>query len=239
VIKGRERFSHATHALHAASCVKGSKWWGDFLTEFSERVGRMKCMTASLVIATGLALLLANGFAGQKDVAKRDVKDDRPFFAVWNSHSNAETGLGHYRGPYLRFAFWDDGRVVFAKESEKDEKPLQRGRIAPYRVARLKQALLDSGAFSLKGNCYLVPDGAVISMMIDVGGQKQMLYWDEVKTQNYGINMHLKPHHLDFIRCWESLNRLGMVACPDQFETVAARVRPPQSWKLKPPIQSE
>jgi hypothetical protein len=202
----------------------------------SERIGRMKCMTASLIIASGLAVLLANGLAGQQ-VAKRDVKDDRPFFAVWNS--NAETGLGHYRGPYLRFAFWEDGRVVFAKESDKDEKPLQRGRIAPYRVARLKQALVNSGAFALKGNCYLVPDGAEISMMIDLGSQKQMLYWDEVKTQNYGINTNPKPQHLEFIRCWESLNRLGMVACPDQFETVAETVRPQQTWSLKPPIQSE
>jgi hypothetical protein len=193
----------------------------------------------SLIIACGIAALLGHGFAGEQSIGKRDVQDDRPFFAVWNSHSTADTDHGHYHGPYLRFAFWDDGRVVFAKESETENKPLLRGRIAAYRVARLKKALLDSGVFTLKGNCYLVPDGRIVSMMIDLGNQRQMLYWDEVKTKNYGINTNPKPHHLDFIRCWESLNSLGQVACPDNFTTVAETVRPQPTWSLKPPIQSE
>ena len=205
----------------------------------AERVGRMKCVIVSIVIVSGLAALLGNGIAGQQDVAKRDIRDDRPFFAVWSSYSTADTGLGHYRGPYLRFAFWNDGRVVFAKESEKDDKPLQRGRIAAYRVARLKQALFDSGVFARKGNCYLIPDAGFISMMIDLGAHKQMLHWDEVKATNRGININPKPHHLDFMRSWEALNSLGLVACPDQFETIREKVRPEPNWSLKPPIQSE
>ena len=117
----------------------------------------MKSVIVSIVIVSGLAAFFSSGLADQPDGAVRDVKNDRPFFAVWNAHSDADTAVGHYRGPYLRFAFWDDGRVVFAKESEKECKPLQIGRIAPYRVARLKQALSDSGVFALKGTCYLVP----------------------------------------------------------------------------------
>jgi hypothetical protein len=194
---------------------------------------------ACIVIASGLAALLANRFAGHQDVARRDAKADRPFFAVWSDHTNTPTRLGTYRGPYLRFAFWENGRVVFAKTSERADQPLRRGKIAADRVARLKQALLESGVFELKGTCYLVVDGGCVNMMVDLGDHKQMLYWDEVKTMNYGININPKPHHLDFMRCWEALNSLGLAACPDQSETVAETVRPQPSWSFKPAIQSE
>jgi hypothetical protein len=203
-----------------------------------EGIGRMKRTTLPLImiIASGLAALLGHGFAGPQNVAKRDVKDDRPFFAVWIS----DTGLLPDRSvPSLRFAFWDDGRVVFAKESERDNKPLLRGRIAAYRVARLKKALSDSGVFALKGTCYLVPDGPVIEMMIDLGSRKQMLYWDERKAKDYGININPKPHHLEFMRCWEAINSLGLVACPDNATTVTEAVKPQKTWSLKPAIQSE
>jgi hypothetical protein len=199
----------------------------------------MKSVITSIVISSAIAAVLADGFAGQPNVAKRHIKDDRPFFAVWNSHSTADSPIGPYDGPYLRFAFWEDGRVVFAKESEKEARPLRRGRIAAYRVARLKQALIDSGVFKLKGNCYLVPDAGRICMMVQVGADQQTLYWDEVKESTFRTELNPHSNHLKMIQCWEALNSLGLVACPDQFESTTEKVRPQETWYLMPGIQTD
>jgi hypothetical protein len=147
---------------------------------------------------------------------------------------------GQFGGlPALRFAFWNDGRVVFAKDSAKCDGELQRGRIANYRVDRLKQGISASGVFSLKGNCYLVPDGGVDCLIVEVGEKKQILYWDELESPGYGVNINPKPHHLEFMRCWKQLNSLGLVACSDQYEAAPEKFEPGQSWYFKKAIQSE
>lgn len=199
----------------------------------------MKTTTTFIVMISVVAALAANGCADQGNATIRDNQDDHPFFAVWNDRSGLETGFGHYQGPYLRFAFWDDGRVVFAKESEWKDKPLQRGKISADRVDRLKHALRDSGVLKLRGTCYLVPDGGSITMSVELGEHKQTLYWDEVKVEGYGINFNPQPQHREFIRCWEALNSLGLAARPKQSETVLERVRPQPSWSFRPAIQSE
>jgi hypothetical protein len=163
----------------------------------------------------------------------QERKDDRPFFALWRS----DGGLGG--APGLRFAFWNDGRVLFAKDSAKWNSELQQGRVAAYRIERLKQAISASGVFALKGNCYLVPDAGVDCLIVEIGDKKQMLYWDEIESPGHGINISPKPHHLEFFRCWKLLNSLGVVACPDQYERSTGKFEPARSWYLKPAIQSE
>lgn len=163
--------------------------------------------------------------------------EDRPFLALWRKHDGERANS---QAPYLRFAIWEDGRVLFAKDPGKWGHEMRRGTIAAYRVALLKKALAETGAADLKGTCYLVPDAPCDCLMIALGDKKQMLYWDEVETAGYGINISPKPHHLEFKRCWKAVNNLALVACPDQFEAVNERFqKPPDSWYLKHAIQSE
>jgi len=158
---------------------------------------------------------------------------DRPFLAIWR---NNEGRVRESKAPYLRVAIWDDGRVVFAKDPSKWSHDLLQGRIAAYRVERLKKALLETGVFELKGNAYLGPDAPTDCITIELGEKKQMLYWWE----NQMSWMQDKPHRLEFVRCWKAANALALVACPDQFEIVSERFkRPPESWYLKKAIQSE
>jgi hypothetical protein len=189
----------------------------------------MKCLayvTFPLAILTTFTALLSPAHS-------QEPKDDRPFFALWKSDG------GEGGATALRFAFWNDGRVVFAKDPSKWGSGLQQGRVAAYRIERLKQAISASDVFTLKGNCYLVPDAGVDCLMVEIGDKKQMLYWDEIDLSGHGININPKPHHLEFKRCWKLLNSLGVVACPDQFEASKQKFEPARSWYLKPAIQSE
>jgi hypothetical protein len=161
------------------------------------------------------------------------AENDRPFLAIWRDDDGF---VSKSRAPYLRVAIWDDGRVVFTKDPTRWGHELLHGRIAPYRVERLKKALLETGVFESKGYCYLGPDMPTDCVMIRLGEKKQMLYWVEGQTSW----MESKPHRMDFVRCWKAVNGLALVACPDQFQSVSEPFkRPPDSWYLKRAIQSE
>ncbi len=194
-----------------------------------------------LLPAVGLTVGLFQGSAlpAQSDVrpetSKRGQVADKPFLAVWQRHSGGAIGGGE--GPYLRFAIWSDGRILFAKDPNKWAQQLRRGKISNSRVARLKAALADTGVFGLKGTCYMSLHGPLDCLMVDLGDKKQALYWDE--NPDYGIAFYLKPHHLDFKRCWKAVNHLGLVALPDDGEPVKDPFEVPKSWYLKPAIQSE
>lgn len=158
---------------------------------------------------------------------------DRPFLAIWRDNDGY---VLKSQAPYLRVAIWDDGRVAFAKDPTKWSHDLVHGRIAPYRVERLKKALLETGVFELKGYCYLGPDMPTDCVMVNLGEKKQMLYWVEGQT----AWMESKPHRMDFVRSWKAVNALALVACPDQFESVGEPFKgPAKSWRLKRAIQSE
>jgi len=165
-----------------------------------------------------------------------DTLEDRPFLAIWRDSG----GSRRSEAPFLRVAIWSDGRIVFAKDPKKWGHEILDGRIEAARIVELKKALEGTGAFELKGNCYLVPDASVDCVMLDLGAKQQMMYWDEVEKANYGINISPKAHHLYFKRCWKEVNKLALGAIPQQSKPHGGRFsRPPKSWRLKPPIQSE
>jgi hypothetical protein len=173
-----------------------------------------------------------------RDARQQQAKvEDRPFLALWQ-RSNGRRGSDS-KPPFLRFAVWADGRVLFAKDPGKWGSELQRGKLSSVRVARLKAALSDSGIFDLKGTCYLVPDAPVDCLIVDLGGKQEMLYWDERERPGYGINVNPKPHHLEFKRCWKAINHLALVALPDEGEAVKTPFPVPKSWYLKRAIESE
>ena len=173
--------------------------------------------------------------AGSVVCGNQAERDDRPIVAVWRQFDGSGVGSA----PYLRFAVWADGRVLFATDPSKWGHQLRRGKVSETRVARLKAALSDTGIFELEGTCYLVPSAPTDCLMVDLDGKQQMLYWDEVETPNYGININPKPHHLQFKRCWKIVNHLGLVALPDEGEAVEKRIQIPESWYLKRAVQSK
>ena len=186
-----------------------------------------------------LILLCAIAWSGpgHDTAAAAEVSTNRPFLAIWRDSEGLHRGS---EAPYLRIAIWNDGRIVFAKDPGKWSHELREGRIDAAQLAELKQAVEKTGVFELKGNCYLVPDAPVDCVMVEVGGKQQMLYWDERETPGYGINIAPKEHHLKFIRCWKEVNRLALNAIPKESQPYTYRFqRPPQSWRLKKPIQSE
>jgi hypothetical protein len=177
-------------------------------------------------------------FAPGRDISRAaEVFTNRPLLAIWRDSEGLHRGS---EAPYLRIAIWNDGRIVFAKDPGKWSHELREGRIDAAQLAKLKQAVEKTGVFELKGNCYLVPDAPVDCVMVDLGGKQQMLYWDEVESPNYGINIAPKEHHLKFVSCWKEVNRLALNAIPKESQPYTNRFqRPPESWRLKKPIQSE
>jgi len=167
-----------------------------------------------------------------KDSAERM---DRPFLAIWNKSRGHDS-----RSPYLRIAIWDDGRIWFAMDPNKWSHSIRQGQIPADLIARLKEDILKTGVFDLKGYCYLVPDAPVDCLMLGFSGRSQMLYWDEREMPNYGINIDPKPHHLKFKECWKMVNKLALNVVPARSEPVSEGFRKaPRSWYLKEPIQSE
>ncbi len=160
-----------------------------------------------------------------------------PIIAVWED-SPGYTADTNY--PYLRMAVWADGRVVFARDPNVWNHDLLLGHLPEEALAQLKQKIRQTGIFDLKGHCYLVPDAPVDCVMLSFGGSQQMLYWDEVEHERYGINISPKPHHLAFKKAWWEVNRLALSVLPDQAKKLDVRFqRPPKAWYLKRTIQSE
>jgi len=189
-----------------------------------------------MLLACG-GLSPCSGDGGDKPREAGVDADDRPFLAIWRRHDGQRSKS---EAPYLRIAFWNDGRVLFAQDATRWNHNLRQGRLSPDGVKQLKAALLATGAFDLKGTCYLVPSAPCDCVMLDFGSRQQALYWDEVETPGYGINIAPKPQHLKFKECWKEINKLSLEARPKESEEIKARFQqPPDSWYVKDAIQSE
>ena len=176
---------------------------------------------------------------GEPTVAIANPLDgtNSPILAVWEDSSGYRADTN---GPYLRLALWADGRVVFAQNPNGWNHDLLLGQLPEETLAQLIQTIRQTGVFDLNGHCYLVPDAPVDCVMLSFGDSQQMLYWDEVEHESYGININPKPHHLAFKEAWWEVNRLALSVLPDQAKKLDVRFqRPPKKWYLKRMIQSE
>jgi tetratricopeptide (TPR) repeat protein len=123
--------------------------------------------------------------------------------------------------------------------SAEMDRALLQSQVLADRLARLKQEIIKSDVIGLKGYCYLTRHAAFGCIMLDFNGRSQMLYWDEVEADNYGININPKPHHLKFKECWKIINKLALDVRPGRSEPVRKEFRSvPASWYLKEAIQS-
>ena len=174
---------------------------------------------------------------GDKKTSETKAADtDRPFLAIWQRNGGRLVS----EAPYLRIAIWKDGRILFSKDPDTWGHALQHGQIPADKIAKPERSLIETGVFELKGTCYLVPDAPCDCVMLDLGEKKQMLYWDEVETAGYGINIAPKAHHVKFKECWKEINRLALAVRPEKFEEAKERFQKvPESWILKNAIQSE
>jgi hypothetical protein len=188
-------------------------------------------------IALVLALVTLSDLVGlEKKDPSVSLGAKQPIVAVWRQSDGYRLSSD---APYLRMAVWEDGRVLFAADPGKWEHRLREGKISAGRLDELKKEIVGTGIFDLKGTCYLVPDAPMDCIVADFGGRRQMLYWDEVESPNYGINIAPKPRHLKFKECWKAVNRMLLACCPKEAKPVKGRFGPvPQSWVLKPAVQS-
>jgi hypothetical protein len=185
-----------------------------------------------------LISLAATGVLSTRSFAA-ESNTNRPFIAIWRDHERPAPGI-ESAAPYLRIAIWNDGRVLYSTDTtNRWSHNLRAGQISTNRVNDLKKSLAATAVFNLEGTTYLVPDAAHNCILLDLGDQQQMLYWDEVERPGYGININPQPHHLQFIRTWKEVNALALAAIPAESQPWTNRFdRPPASWRLKRPIQS-
>ncbi len=156
-----------------------------------------------------------------------------PMVAVWTDST------GFSAQPSLRVALWDDGRVLFAINDGEPNSTLRFRHISRDTTKQLKHDIRKTGLFELKGHRYLVHDASVMCLLATVYDYKQLLYWDEVVSPNYGINIDPKPHHHDFINAWKSANDLALTSISSESVPIEYAFRAPESWYVKRAIQSE
>jgi len=207
-----------------------SRFTPDISLNSSRRGFARKCL---LALAWGTMCLGVRADAAEEAAPFiPDPAGKLPMLALWLSHDgNAPSKM--QRAPALRFAIWEDGRVLFAKDPGKWGGELQEGKIAPDKLALLKKQVAESGILKLKDDGYAVPDASGISMIVNVAGKPRLFYWDEVETPGYGINSNPKPEHLEFKRCWKQVSGLGVAAVPDASRKLSQSFRPPDSWRLR------
>ena len=172
------------------------------------------------------------------DFRREQLLGELPVVAVWLKHAG-RARIGESSSGF-RVAIWADGRVLFSESPTDWKSPLRRGWATGDALAKLKADVVQTGVFDLEGHCYLVPDASVISLLANVDGRQQLLYWDEVETPGYGINIDPKPRHLAFKKAWRTVNSLALALRPSESSPwVDEKPEPPAAWYFKQAIQSE
>ena len=140
------------------------------------------------------------------------VNPGEPILALWTTPY--WTASGEVSGPNLRFAFWEDGRCVFATSAKKWGGPLAEGVLTTNQVRKLKQDIAKSGVSRLDQRSYLVPDSDCYYLSAVAGGRKHLLAWDEHIYANYGISVNSGPNEHAFMQCWKSLCEVAQSHIP-------------------------
>lgn len=169
---------------------------------------------------------------GYPEKQRLSLGSRRPMIAVWCQDKGTWVTKNN-KAPYLRIAIWDDGRVVFAADPTKWSHELREGKISAERIAELKKQIAATGVFGLDVTSGLVPDAPVDCLLIDLGKQQQILYWDEVESPTYGINSD--PRYRTFKECWKALNQLALDNRPTDAVMAVGKFRKvPRRWYVTP-----
>ena len=224
-----------------AGSVTGS---GSMVTGSEKRPPDSK---SSAPTASPTALPAGSATASSSATAAADPWVDLPMVAVWRKvgtppplplPDQAVPGPP-FQGPALRFALWKSGRVVFGADSASWDTPLREGKLDDDAVQAIAAALERSGVFDLRGTCYLVPDAPVLATLVRVGDREQILYWDEVVTAGFGINIQPKPQHVAFKKTWQEISDLMKARTPRVSTPLDLAFAPPPTWYVEDAIQSE
>jgi hypothetical protein len=149
-------------------------------------------------------------------------------------------GYRQSEAPYLRIAIWDDGYTIFARDPKKWSHDLLQGRIESTPLAELKKNLERTTIFKLKSTAYVVPDAAVESLLVDLGGKRQTLHWDEVETSGHGANSFPSFAYGRFRRCWKKINKLALTVLPKTAQPYTNQIEGfPESWRAPDTAKAE
>lgn len=201
----------------------------------SERMGeQMMKVILSLYLLAMLGSLPALCAEDHKE-ARVDLGSQRPLIAVWC----ADQGWRGGDIPYLRIAIWEDGRVLFAKNTKKWEHKLREGKVSPARIAELKKRIAETAVFHLHETSKTVIDGIIDYILVDVGTKQQELSWDEWEPPGRVIGHDPSPDLVEFEGCWKTLNRLALECRPQNSKPVKGRFGPvPRSWWIESALNS-
>jgi hypothetical protein len=150
-----------------------------------------------------------------------------PIVAVWSEND----GLMSQGARYLRFAIWDDGRVLFARDTRHLSTLLVQGKLPAERIAELERQLSESAVFRLKRTAYIPFDSLHYCMTVNVGKNHQALGWDEIPDPERTVVDAQKPIAKLFKECCVKINHLAASVRPRRTTLVRCQVEQvPQSW---------
>jgi hypothetical protein len=162
-----------------------------------------------------------------------------PLVAIWLRQGNLSNGemLDRSRTP-IRAAVWDDGVVLFGEDPRVWDYGIRRGRLSLEDVAAIKEEILVADLFDLPATCYLVDDGAIVCTLVNMDGRSAILYWNEYESS---LRAAQPQNAAAFQKAWTKLNSIVCAALNGTMESVDGieTMKVPQSWYIKPMIQSE
>ncbi len=179
---------------------------------------------------TACLSLLALGCCG---VALGNVTNfnDRPLLAVWRNMD------GSAYAPRLRFAIWEDGRIVFSKEAPRWGTNLFAGRFTAGQLASLKERVRATGIFNLARASEMGPSDPWCCLLIAFDKEERLFDWSEEGLDYYWAErppIHGSLPAGNFKRCWTQVNRIALSFSPEDVRRFEGNFSgAPNSWQTK------
>ncbi len=159
-------------------------------------------------------------------------QEECPIVAVWQeSKEGMPADPEKSRPPFLRFAMWEDGRIVFNSDPNKWEHNLMIAQIPKEKVSSIKEEIYKTGVFEIQEAFHEMRQGGSFNIiLVSFGHYRQYLYWSE---SGPCLDNNPHPSGVRFEQIWHEINNILADSIPSTAERIEQQFfTHPTCWML-------